>query len=92
VAARSKARSNNGIVGWNPARGMYVCLRLFSVCAILCRYQPCDELIPCPRGSIVCVKATKVQQRAVERQTDRFEPRECADNKADDEVRVYVII
>jgi hypothetical protein len=40
VAARSKARnvfarSNAGIVGANPTRGMDVCVRLFSVSAVL---------------------------------------------------------
>jgi hypothetical protein len=42
VAARSKAwnvfaRSNSGIVSSNPTQGMDVCLRLFCVCAALCR-------------------------------------------------------
>jgi hypothetical protein len=42
VAARSKARnvfarSNTGIVGSNPTRGMDVCPRFFCVCVILCR-------------------------------------------------------
>jgi hypothetical protein len=41
VAARSKAstvfaRSNTGIVGSNPTRGMDVCLHLFCVCVVLC--------------------------------------------------------
>jgi hypothetical protein len=41
VAARSKAwtvfaRSNTGIVGSNPTRGMDVCVRLFCVCVVLC--------------------------------------------------------
>jgi hypothetical protein len=41
VAARSKAwtvfaRSNNGIMGLNPTRGMDVCLHLFCVCIVLC--------------------------------------------------------
>jgi hypothetical protein len=39
------ARLNTGIVGSNPARGMDVCLRLFCVCVVLCRYRPCDGLI-----------------------------------------------
>jgi hypothetical protein len=30
------ARSNTGVVGSNPTRGMYVCVRLFCVCAVLC--------------------------------------------------------
>jgi hypothetical protein len=41
VAARSKAwtvfaRSNTGIVGSNPTRGMDVCVRSFCVCVVLC--------------------------------------------------------
>jgi hypothetical protein len=41
VAARSKAwtisfRSNTGIVGSSPARGMGVCVYLFSICVLLC--------------------------------------------------------
>jgi hypothetical protein len=41
VAARSGtwtvfARSNTGIVGSNPSRGMNVCARLFCVCVVLC--------------------------------------------------------
>jgi hypothetical protein len=30
------ARSNTGIVGSNPTRGMDVCVRLFCVCVVLC--------------------------------------------------------
>jgi hypothetical protein len=42
VAARSKAwnvlaRSNAGIVGSNPTQDVNVCLRLFSVCVVLCK-------------------------------------------------------
>jgi hypothetical protein len=41
VAAQSKAwtvfaRSDAGIVGSNPTQGMYVCVRLFRVCVVLC--------------------------------------------------------
>jgi hypothetical protein len=41
VAARSKAwavfvRSKAAIVGSNPTQGMDICLRLFSVCVVLC--------------------------------------------------------
>jgi hypothetical protein len=41
VASRSKARtifvrSNTGIMGSNPTRGMDVCVRLFRVCVVLC--------------------------------------------------------
>jgi hypothetical protein len=42
VAERSKARtvfarSNTGIVGSNPTRGMDVCVRLFCLCCSVCR-------------------------------------------------------
>jgi hypothetical protein len=42
VTARSKvwtvfARSNAGIMGSNPTRGMDICVRLFCVCVVLCR-------------------------------------------------------
>jgi hypothetical protein len=41
VAARSNAltvfpRSNTGVVGSKPTRGMDVCVRLFCVCISLC--------------------------------------------------------
>jgi hypothetical protein len=41
VAPRSKARtvfarSNAGILGSNPTRGMDACVRLFCVCVVLC--------------------------------------------------------
>jgi hypothetical protein len=41
VAAQSKAwtvfaRSNTGVVGSNPTRGMAVCVRLFSVYVVMC--------------------------------------------------------
>jgi hypothetical protein len=41
VAMRSKewiifARLNSGVVGSNPTRGMYVCVCLFCVRAVLC--------------------------------------------------------
>jgi hypothetical protein len=41
VAAQSKvwtvfARSNTGVVGLNPTRGMDICVRLFCFCAVLC--------------------------------------------------------
>jgi hypothetical protein len=29
-------RSNAGVVGSNPTRGMDICVRLFCVCAVLC--------------------------------------------------------
>jgi hypothetical protein len=37
VAARSKVRSNTGVVGSNPTRVMDVCQRLFCVYVVLCR-------------------------------------------------------
>jgi hypothetical protein len=42
MAARSKARnvfarSNTGIVGLNPIRGMDVCQGIFCVCIVLCK-------------------------------------------------------
>jgi hypothetical protein len=41
VAVRSKvstvfARSNARIVGSNPTQDMYICVRLFCVCVVLC--------------------------------------------------------
>jgi hypothetical protein len=41
VVARSRewfvfARSNTGIMGPNPIRGMDVCVRLFTLCVVLC--------------------------------------------------------
>jgi hypothetical protein len=58
VAARSKtwtvfARSNADILGSNPIRGMDVCVRLFSVCVVLCvgtgfatGWSPVQGLLP----------------------------------------------
>jgi hypothetical protein len=58
MAALSKARtvfarSNTGIVGSNPTRSMDVCLRLFSVCIVLCigsglatRWSPVQGALP----------------------------------------------
>jgi hypothetical protein len=43
------ASSSTGIVGSNPTRrGMDVCLRLFCVCVVLCRWQIWVGLIPSP--------------------------------------------
>jgi len=49
VAVRSKAcialeHLNFGIMGSNPARGMYVCtyVRVCQCCYVLCRQRPCD--------------------------------------------------
>jgi hypothetical protein len=67
VAARSKAgtvftRPNTGVVGSNLTRGMDVCVHLFCLCCCVCRYGPCDGLIPRPRTE----KAAKAQQRVAE--------------------------
>jgi hypothetical protein len=50
------ARSNVGIVGWNPIWGMDVCVCLFCLCCPVCRQWPCDGLIPCPRDPTVYEK------------------------------------
>jgi hypothetical protein len=58
VTARSKAwtifaRSNTGIVGSNPTRGIYVCVHLFCVCVVLCAgsdlvtgWSPVQRVLP----------------------------------------------
>jgi hypothetical protein len=46
------ARSSIGIVGSNPIRGMDVCLHLFLVCVVLCRYSWTSEPKIC---IILCV-------------------------------------
>jgi hypothetical protein len=58
MAARFKIwtafdRTNTGIVGWNPTRGMDVCVRLFCVCVVLCvgsglatGWSPLQEVLP----------------------------------------------
>jgi hypothetical protein len=61
VAERSEAwnvfaLSNTGIVGSDLTQGMDVCLRLFCVCFVLCRWQPCDGLIPRPRSPTDCLR------------------------------------
>jgi hypothetical protein len=56
VAARSKARSNTGIVGSNPTRGMDVCVRLLRVRVVLCVGSGlATGLIPPPRSPTDCV-------------------------------------
>jgi hypothetical protein len=57
VAVRSKAgnvfsRSNTGIVG---SKHGYLCVRLFCVYVVLCRYRPCDWLIARPRSPTDCL-------------------------------------
>jgi hypothetical protein len=51
----SSHRSNNGIVGSNPTRGMDVCLRSFCVCVFLYRQRPYDGLIPRLRSPTNCL-------------------------------------
>jgi hypothetical protein len=43
-------RSNTEIMGSNPTIDMDVYVYLFYLCCPVCRYQPCDELIPLPRS------------------------------------------
>jgi hypothetical protein len=33
-----------------------VCVRLFYVCVVLCRYRSCNELITCPRSPTHCLR------------------------------------
>jgi hypothetical protein len=47
------ARSNTGIAGSNPTRGMDICVRLFCVCVVLCvgsglatGWHPVQEVLP----------------------------------------------
>jgi hypothetical protein len=55
---------------------MSVCAFILRLCCPVCRYRPCDKLIPRPR-STDCVKdhetekAAKAQQKAVEPKIDR---------------------
>jgi hypothetical protein len=55
---------------------MDICVRLFYVCVFMCKYQPCDRLIPRPRSPTDCEKdqeaekAVKVQQKAVDPEID----------------------
>jgi hypothetical protein len=74
VAARYVfVRSNTGIVGSNPTRGMDVCMRLFCVCVVLCVSSGlATGLIPRPRSPTGYVKKdyeteedARAQQRAV---------------------------
>jgi hypothetical protein len=70
VAVRSKAwtvfaRLNTGIVGLNPTEGMDVCLRLFCVYVVLCRYRPCDGLISRPRSPIDCLRVKNLKWNKV---------------------------
>jgi hypothetical protein len=54
------ARTNTGVVGSNPNRGMDICLRLFCVC-VLCRLRPCDGLISRPRSPTGCLEIKKLK-------------------------------
>jgi hypothetical protein len=77
VAARSTAwtvfaRSNAGIDGSNPARGMDICVRLFFVCvgsALATGWSPVQGILPTVYG----LKAAKVHKgcRAIDRYIDR---------------------
>jgi hypothetical protein len=85
VTARSKAWTvfvhlNTGIVCSNPTKGMDVLYAfILCLCWPLCRYRPCNGLITRPRSRTDCIKRSRkekektaeVQQRAVDRQTDR---------------------
>jgi hypothetical protein len=68
--ARSKAwtvfdRSNTGIVGSNPTRGMDVCVRLFCVCvALYVGSGLVTGLIPHPRSPPDCVQIKKLKKKA----------------------------
>jgi hypothetical protein len=76
TVAAASARSNTGIVGSNPTQGKVICVRLFSVCVVLCVSS--GLAIPPPRSRTDCVKyeeteiAVKAQQWAVEPYTDYF--------------------
>jgi hypothetical protein len=90
VAARSKAwnvfvRSNPGIMGSNPTRGMDVCVRLFCVCDVLCAssvlatgWSPAQGVLP----TVYRIKKLKNGQgttkgcRAIERERERERERE----------------
>jgi hypothetical protein len=61
-------------VGSNPTQGMNVCVRLLSVCTVVClQVEAWRRPDPRPRSPTDCVKnqgsekAAKVQQSAVER-------------------------
>jgi hypothetical protein len=78
VAAQSKAwnvfaRSNIGIVDWNPTQGMGVCLRLFCVCV---RKRPCDGVIPRSRSPTDCLRLRNWSE------TKRFTDALCNRNRA----------
>jgi hypothetical protein len=53
--------SNPGVLGWNPTRGMDVCLHLFCFFVALCRYRPCDGLMPHPRSPTSYLKIKKLE-------------------------------
>jgi hypothetical protein len=60
--------SNAGIVGSNPISGMYVCVRLFCVCAVLCVGSGLAMGYHSSKSPTVCVKnITKLKKRAQQR-------------------------
>jgi hypothetical protein len=74
VAALSKAwtafaRSNTGIMGSNPTRGMDVCVRLFCVCLVWVALRRTD---PPSKQSTVCVQIKELKKRP--RSTRAVEP------------------
>jgi hypothetical protein len=60
VAARSSlARTLGSWVRIPLMTRMSVCVFILCLCCRVCRYVPCDELIPRPRSPTVCVKKIK---------------------------------
>jgi hypothetical protein len=75
VAARAKActvfaRSNTGVVGSNPTPGMYVCVRLFCVCAagsdLATGWSPVKGILPTVYRITRLKKSARAQQKTVE--------------------------
>jgi hypothetical protein len=58
------AGSNTGIVGSNPACGIYVCVRLFCVCAVLCvQVAALRRANPRPRSPTGCVNDQETEKQ-----------------------------